>query len=71
MAIKTVIDSENKSFKPIVISLTITIDSKESLKQLREEFKWANLDQYHIMSGDDQEDLSLLSDIVKQIEEAL
>lgn len=58
-------------FKPVILNVQITIDSKESLKELQSEFKLANLNTYHIQGGEDNDSLRLIGIIVEEIEKAL
>lgn len=61
----------DKTFKPIVINLTITIETKNDLKELKEEFKKADLDDNYVLDWDDHEALSNLSNILQAVEKEL
>lgn len=71
MALKITGKNQNKTFVPIAINLTIEINTKEDLKKLKNEFKIANLEDYNIIDGDDNEELPVLTEILQAVEKEL
>ncbi len=71
MGVKTVVLGQDKTFKPIVLNVQITIDDAKSLKELKRELRIADIDQHDLVDGDNEESLPLISGIVQIIEEAL
>lgn len=59
------------TFKPVILTIEITIYSKDSLKNLQNEFEEANLDTYSLGGGCDNIALPTITEIIKEIEEVL
>lgn len=66
------IEAINKEeFRPKTITLTINIESKKELNDLRAEFKCADLEEDNLQSYDSNESLPLLSMILGSLEKEL
>lgn len=58
-------------FKPVILNVQITIDSKESLEELQSEFASANIRDYNLVGGDTENPVRLITGIVEEIEKVL
>jgi len=59
------------TFKPIILNVQITINTKESLKELHGEYKIGDLQNSYLLDNNGNEELPLLTSILQQIEKAL